>query len=139
VSTLTLFLGTRYGAQVQFPAQGDDDTQSPGQFNVIVNPGFQATMAGYPGYNSTNNRLTSPVLYDPNTTIGRSSPLGVNVLIACSNAIVLLTVGGGDKPRGGSAWKVAVGTGGGWGGLEGAGVPVELELAGAQVLQGEHH
>ena len=61
-----------------------------------------------------------------------------NVLIACSNAIELLTVGGSDEPRGGSAWKVGVGTGGGWGGLEGAGVPIELKLAGAQVLQREY-
>jgi len=50
-----------------------------------------------------------------------------------------LTVGGSDKPRGSGAWKVGVGTGGGWGGLEGAGVPIELELAGARILQCERH
>jgi nucleoporin NUP188-like protein len=30
---------------------------------------------GYPGYNTNTFRLTSPLLYDPTTTIGRSDPL----------------------------------------------------------------
>ena len=73
--TLTIFHGRLYGVPAGFPAQGDDVTQSLGQFNIIVNPIFQPMMAGYPGYNSATKTLTSPLLYDPTTVIGRSSAL----------------------------------------------------------------
>ena len=63
------------GARAQFPPQGDDVTQSLGQFRIVVNPTFQPMMAGYPGYAPSTARLTSPVLYDPATLIGRSNPL----------------------------------------------------------------
>ena len=53
----------------------NDVTQSLGQFNIIVNPTFQGMMTGYPGYNGATHVLTSPVLYDPNTIVGRSAPL----------------------------------------------------------------
>ena len=59
----------------QFPARGDDNVQSIGQFSIVVNPAFQAMMAGYPGYNATTKTFTSPVLYDGSTDIGRSDPL----------------------------------------------------------------
>jgi hypothetical protein len=62
-------------AQAQFPPQGDDVTQSLGQFRIVVNPAFQPMMAGYPGYVAATARLTSPVLLDQNTLIGRSNPL----------------------------------------------------------------
>ena len=58
-----------------FPAQADDNTPSLGTFALAVNPAFQPYMAGYPGWNPTTKVLTSPLLYDPATLIGRSSPL----------------------------------------------------------------
>jgi hypothetical protein len=60
-------------ALAQFPAKGDDVTQTLGQFTIVINPAFQPLMAGYPGYNGGTMTLTSPVLYDPATIIGRSS------------------------------------------------------------------
>ncbi len=57
-----------------FPPRGDDATTSLGSFRIFVNPAFQSLMTGYPGYNSTTGRLSSPTLYDPSTKIGRSDP-----------------------------------------------------------------
>lgn len=73
--TLAIFLDARPDALAQFPGQGDDVTQSLGQFRIVVNPAFQPMMASYPGYDGLSFRLTSPVLYDPATLIGRSNPL----------------------------------------------------------------
>jgi hypothetical protein len=75
VFTLAVFLGARQGALAQFPPRGDDLTQSLGQFNIVINPTFQPLMAGYPGYSASTHILTSPVLYDGATIIGRSDPL----------------------------------------------------------------
>ena len=58
-----------------FTNRGDDVTTSLGTFRLAVNPAFQPYMAGYPSWDSTSKRLTSPLLFDQNTTIGRSSPL----------------------------------------------------------------
>jgi ribosomal protein L35AE/L33A len=58
-----------------FPVQADDNTTSLGTFALAVNPAFQPYMAGYPGWNATTKVLTSPLLYDPATIIGRSSQL----------------------------------------------------------------
>ena len=69
------FVVLTFCAQAQFPARGDDTTQSLGQFRIVVNPAFQGLMVGYPGYSATTKRLTSPLLYDPSTIIGRSDPL----------------------------------------------------------------
>jgi hypothetical protein len=111
--TLTIFLSARQGrgAPSGFPTQGDDNTQSLGQYTIIVNPSFQAMMAGYPGYNTSTKTLLSPVLFDANTIIGRSSPLLVgsaadingvpcgsaNIIVGQSN---LLVQPGGLEPIG---------------------------------------
>ncbi len=56
----------------QFPGAGNDNTSSLGQFRIVVNPVFQPLMIGYPGYDGAG-RLTSAVMYDPATVIGRSA------------------------------------------------------------------
>jgi hypothetical protein len=54
-----------------------------GVFRIIVDPLFQpllgptgppTSFAGYPGFHSSDGRLTSPMLIDSATTIGRSNP-----------------------------------------------------------------
>jgi hypothetical protein len=57
------------------PLRGDDNVFSLGQFQIVVNPDFQAMMVNYPGYNSTTKQLTSPMLYEAQTIIGRSAAL----------------------------------------------------------------
>lgn len=57
-----------------FPGQGDDTAPSLGTFEIFIAPNFQAMMTGYPGYNVGTGILTSPVLSDPTTIIGRSAP-----------------------------------------------------------------
>src|ERR1035438_5856863 len=70
------------GAQV-FPPQNDDTTPSMGVFRIIVDPLFRPLLAptgpptsfvGSTGFHSSDGRLTSPMLIDPTTTIGRSNP-----------------------------------------------------------------
>lgn len=67
--------------QAEFPGRGDDVTPSLGQFNVVVDPGFEAPVKDNPGYapylsnKGGHLNFTSPILYDPTTTIGRSDPL----------------------------------------------------------------
>jgi hypothetical protein len=73
--TLAIFLGTRLGALAQFPPLGDDNTPSLGQFRILVFTNFQAMLAGNPNYSAVTHIFTSPVLYDPNTIIGRSAAL----------------------------------------------------------------
>src|SRR5207247_9374402 len=69
--------GTRSAAQT-FPPRGDDTTSSMGVFRLIVVPPFTNLFApavglnGYPGYHSADARLTSPVMLDSGTIIGRS-------------------------------------------------------------------
>jgi hypothetical protein len=69
-------------AQV-FPPQGDDVTPSMGVFRIIVDPLFRpllgptgppTSFAGYTGFHSSDGRLTSPMLIDSSTIIGRSNP-----------------------------------------------------------------
>src|SRR6185503_6312410 len=66
-----------------FPGQGDDNTSSIAVFRIAVNPNFESLLdldpsptifSPYPGYNFTTKRLTSPLLIQGNTTIGRSAP-----------------------------------------------------------------
>ncbi len=57
----------------EFIAEGDDITSSLGLFRVLVHPDFQARMLDYPGYDNATGKLTSPVLSDRNTIIGRSA------------------------------------------------------------------
>jgi hypothetical protein len=61
-------------ARAQFPPQGDDTMPSLGQFKIWVTPAFRPLFTGYPGYNPVRGELTSPVLADRQTVIGRSSP-----------------------------------------------------------------
>jgi len=79
VFTIIVILGTGPGAFAQPFGPGvmatNDLTQSLGQFNIIISPTFQPMMTGYPGYSSSTHVLTSPVLYDPTTIVGRSAPL----------------------------------------------------------------
>jgi hypothetical protein len=62
-----------------FPAQGDGTNISVGIFRLVIAPAFRPLLApavgtnGYPGYRSSDGRLTSPMLSDAATSIGRSS------------------------------------------------------------------
>ena len=66
------------GHAALFPARGDDVMSSMGVFKVVVEPPFRSLLApdvgfsGYPGYLSADGRLTSPLLLDFATTVGRS-------------------------------------------------------------------
>jgi hypothetical protein len=63
-----------------FPPQDDDTTVSMGVFIITVDPAFYPLVnagggfSAYTGYNPLTHQLTSPVLYDGATTIGRSDP-----------------------------------------------------------------
>jgi hypothetical protein len=79
---LVLLAPQRGWAQV-FPPQGDDTTNSMGLFRIVVDPLFRPLLAptgpptsfvGYTGFHSSDGRLTSPLLIDNATTIGRSNP-----------------------------------------------------------------
>jgi len=65
-----------------FPPQGDDVMTSLGVFKVLVAPAYRSLLApsgalvGYPGYVSADGRLTSPLLFDSSTRVGRSDPYG---------------------------------------------------------------
>ena len=72
----------RVPAQV-FPPQGDDLTPSMGVFRIVVDPLFRPLLSptgpptsfvGYIGFHSSDGRLTSPMLIDSSTIIGRSNP-----------------------------------------------------------------
>lgn len=63
-----------------YPPRGDDTMSSMGVFKLVVSPPFRSLLApdvglnGYPGYVSADGRLTSPLLLDFATTVGRSDP-----------------------------------------------------------------
>ena len=65
----------------QFPGRGDDVTPSLGQFNVVVDPHYEAALKSNPAYapflsnKGGHLNFTSPILFDQTTTIGRSDPL----------------------------------------------------------------
>ena len=67
-------------AATTFPLQGDDTTPSMGVFRIVVDPAFRGLMGpvgampAYTGYKTSDGRLTSPLLIDNTTTIGRSDP-----------------------------------------------------------------
>jgi hypothetical protein len=70
IGATTLFAAA---AQAQFPAvAGDDVAPSMGMFRIAVRPAFQPIMVGKPGYDAGTHRLQSPLLFDSQTTIGRS-------------------------------------------------------------------
>ena len=78
--SLLVLLGSGVCSQAAiFPAQGDDTTFSIGIFRLMIAPAFRPLLApgvgtnGYPGYRSSDGRLTSPMMFDTMTTIGRSS------------------------------------------------------------------
>ena len=74
-------LSAATNVQAQFPGRGDDVTPSLGQFNVVVDPHFESAVKNNPAYapylsnKGGNLNFTSPILFDPTTTIGRSDPL----------------------------------------------------------------
>ena len=74
-------LSTATAVRAQFPGRGDDVTPSLGQFNVVVDPHYEDALRNLPAYAPyLSNRgghlnFTSPILFDPTTTIGRSDPL----------------------------------------------------------------
>lgn len=79
----TVFLGLSvWPCAAQFPAAaGNDTTFSMGVFRIIVNPDHTNLVApavalnGYPGYHSSDQTLTSPVLLESTITIiGRGAP-----------------------------------------------------------------
>ena len=83
VLPLLLILGAPRGGAQTFPPQGDDTTPSMGVFRIVVDPLFRpllgptgppTSFAGYTGFHSSDGRLTSPMLIDSATTIGRSNP-----------------------------------------------------------------
>src|SRR5262249_27008941 len=52
-----------------------NDTPKPtGRFKIAVAPKFQPVLAAahFPGYDTSTHKYTSPILYDPSTTISRS-------------------------------------------------------------------
>src|ERR1051325_10182497 len=75
-----VFVGRNTGAtlQAQFPGRGDDVTPSLGLFNLVVDPHFETAVKNNPGYapylsnKGGHLNFTSPILFDPTTTIGRS-------------------------------------------------------------------
>src|SRR5437899_10150911 len=75
-----VWLGVPGAAAQTFPPQGDDSTPSMGVFRITVDPFFRPLMGPfgalvpYTGYNTVDGKLTSPLLIDNSTTIGRSSP-----------------------------------------------------------------
>lgn len=78
---LLVGLNTAATVQAQFPGRGDDVTPSLGQFNLVVDPHFERVIKSNPAYapflsnKGGNLNFTSPILFDPTTTIGRSDPL----------------------------------------------------------------
>jgi hypothetical protein len=74
-------LNTGATLQAQFPGRGDDVTPSLGQFNLVVDPHFESVIKSNPAYapylsnKGGDLNFTSPILFDPTTTIGRSDPL----------------------------------------------------------------
>jgi hypothetical protein len=64
-----------------FPTSANtEETQSMGVFQISVNPNFwslfqaNGTLSAYPGWNNSTHTVTSPVLYDYNTSIMSSAP-----------------------------------------------------------------
>jgi len=78
IATALLFTCLSADAQT-FPAQGTDTTTSLGQFTIVVNPAYIPAASAIAGaglgftYDAGKNLLTSPLLFDPTTTIDRSS------------------------------------------------------------------
>ena len=74
-------VSTATAVQAQFPGRGDDVTPSLGQFNVVVDPHYEEAVRNIPAYapylsnKGGHLNFTSPILFDPTTTIGRSDPL----------------------------------------------------------------
>lgn len=82
LSFLTMLAVQQRVAAATFPAGPDDDTNmlSIGVFRIIVAPEFHTLVEprvgynGYAGYHSADGRLTSPMLIDFNTQVGRGAP-----------------------------------------------------------------
>jgi hypothetical protein len=83
VGLCVLLTALNASSAATFPPQGDDTTPSMGVFRIIVDPLFRPLLGptgpptsfpGYTGFHSSDGRLTSPMLIDDFTTIGRSNP-----------------------------------------------------------------
>jgi len=60
-----------------FPPRGDDIESSAAKFVIAIEPKFWSMMAGYPEFEVINgvHRLSSPMLFDRTTVVGRSDLL----------------------------------------------------------------
>ncbi len=113
-------------ARAQFPPQNTDTTTSLGKFTIEVNPLFATTIANdfnngdFPGYTlnqptsgpqAGQTFLTSPLLYDPTTTIARSSNTtpGANATLNVGNP-VYTTSSGSSALTPPSGWNVSAST-----------------------------
>jgi hypothetical protein len=83
VALCALLLGQSVHAAFPFQPQGDEPTPSMGVFRIMVDPLFRpllgptgppTSFSGYPGFHSSDGRLTSPMLIDSATIIGVSNP-----------------------------------------------------------------
>ncbi len=83
VVCLLALLAPQRGWAQAFPPQNDDTTNSMGVVLIVVDPLFRpllgptgppTSFSGYIGFHSSDGRLTSPLLIDNATTIGRSNP-----------------------------------------------------------------
>ena len=82
------------GTNMIFPPKNDDLTTSLGQFILAVNPIYQSLVSSSPNWNPATKLLTSPLLFDSATVIGRSAPLtegsitdAVGVLVGTANTL----------------------------------------------------
>ena len=66
--------GHAWPASIPFPAQGNDTAFSLGRFKIAVDFKFQPFLTGNPFFDAATGTLTSPLLFDAATTIGRSDP-----------------------------------------------------------------
>lgn len=78
VSMFSLVVGD-VQAGGQFPPLGNDTVTSMGTFNILVSPVFLRLVgcpeSPIPGMDCPTRTLTSPLLFDPATVVGRSDPL----------------------------------------------------------------
>ncbi|MGP0065499.1 MAG: hypothetical protein ACLQGP_18085 [Isosphaeraceae bacterium] len=113
-------------ARAQFPGQNTDSTTSLGKFTIDVNPTLAPTIAtafnngDFPGYTlnqptsgpqAGQTFLTSPLLYDPTTTIARSdnTTVGSNATLNLGNPLYT-TASASSAATPPSGWNPAAGT-----------------------------
>src|SRR5690348_14144283 len=72
INAITFPTSCNNGAPTTPPC--NDVTTSLGSFRLRIDEKFTGLFMGYPGFSAS--RLNSPVLFDPNTMIGRSDVFG---------------------------------------------------------------